>query len=128
MRHSPLPLQGAFEPTRKGYAQGRSDVIGLSTFVTSGQQNNQLGGKRVASKILGLESRTLCNARKHARADLLSVMKREHDIGPIGARKSLVGTGLAFKHPADSVEGCEDARGLGRRPRTHAAAMAIEMG
>src|SRR6266436_6109604 len=60
--------------------------------------------------------------------DFDAIVKCEDEIRPTRPRRSLVRTGLAFERPADPVESCEYPSGLGRRPRTHAAAMPMEMG
>jgi hypothetical protein len=86
------------------------------------------GGKSEELQVSWLEPGALRETREHARTDSFSVVKREDDIRPAGTRKRLVRTGLALECPAESVEGCEDTRGLGRRSETHAAAIAIEMG
>ena len=42
------------------------------------------------SEIVGGEARPFANARQHARADLFSIMEREHGIWPAGPRQHAV--------------------------------------
>jgi hypothetical protein len=47
-----------------------------------------------------MQARTLGNSGQHARTDLYVVVKREHEIGPFGARERAMGASLALTtHP-----------------------------
>ena len=48
------------------------------------------GGKPAALQVFRLEPRALRDTREHARTNRFSVVKREDDIRPAGARKRLV--------------------------------------
>lgn len=66
-----------------------------------------------------------CNAGKHARTDLLSIVEREYKIGPAGTGKYTVRTGLSFDDPANAEECSQNTSGTRARPLAHAAAKEI---
>ena len=76
-----------FVPTRgltPNGADTRWFTIARGSFVTltAGRINDQ---NNEDLQILGCEARSLCESRHHLRPNFFIVVKREHDIGAIGA-------------------------------------------
>jgi hypothetical protein len=72
------------------------------------------------SEIFRGEPGVLPDARQHSRANLVIVVKGEHEVRPALARQGPMRTPFTFDDPADTEKRREDSPGLGGRPR-HAA-------
>ena len=67
------------------------------------------------------------NTGEHFRPDFFAIVKRKHKIGPALASHGAVRARLSLGAPADGQQGCENPRGLRRRPMTYAATKPIRM-
>src|SRR5439155_24061763 len=58
---------------------------------------------------------------QHAWPDLFVVVKREHEVGPIGTGERSMGARLTLDHPSDPQKGRQHPSSTGAGPRAHAA-------
>lgn len=80
-----------------------------------------LGTPEMESEVLRPQAGATPDARQHARADLLVVVKCEDKVGPPFARQRAVGPRLPLHGPASPEQCSQDPAGLGRGPAAHAA-------
>src|ERR1019366_8288608 len=73
------------------------------------------------SQVLGAKTTFLGDAGEHLRADLVTVVEGEDEIGPVGAGEDLGRTGRALDRPAEAEEGRQHRASTGGRPVAHAA-------
>ncbi len=66
---------------------------------------------REVLQVVGAKAGSPADAGEPPGADLLAIMKREHEVRPAVALKDAVGTGPALDAPADAFQGCQDATG-----------------
>ena len=66
---------------------------------------------REVLQVVGAKAGSPAYAGEHPGADLLAVMKGEHEVRPAVALKDAVGTGSALDAPADAFQGCQDTTG-----------------
>ena len=53
-------------------------------------------------QVVGREAGGFCDAREHARANFIAVVKRENVIRPLAATQYAVRAGLTFDRPSDA--------------------------
>lgn len=71
------------------------------------------------------QPRALCNPSKHTRTDLLTVMKCEHEVGPVDSGHRAMGAGLSLDRPTDPLERFKYPTSTGAWPVAHAARNAM---
>ena len=73
------------------------------------------------SNIVWPQPRMLGYTRKHNGADLIAIMKREHEVLPAFANQDAVRTDLPLDRPSNALQCAQNASCLGGGPSAHAA-------